>query len=362
VLFPEFAPDNKLVGIAKLASESNLIEAKRRVEYRELDSRRLIGRASGRKMPFEWTINPYRGCEFGCKYCYARYTHEFMELRDTEQFEREIYAKRFNPQAFRRELQRVPLNDGICIGSATDPYQPAERRYRITRQILEAFSLERRRTFSVTTKSSLVARDAELLGDIAKRNVVHVFVTITTLDEGLARKLEPYAPRPSLRVDAIRSLTAYGVRVVVLCCPIMPLINDSVESISSVARAAKEAGAVYLMGNPLFLKPCAQKAFFPFLEAEFPHLVRRYRERYGDSAFLSGHYPETIAERVRSVREQYGLTQRPDGYQPEIWMDEPQLQLFTEPSSPSTATPRRHSTPALYNRADDMAAPRRRSR
>jgi DNA repair photolyase len=153
MMFPEFATERQLTGIAKLASEGELLAAKRRVDYRELPTRRFIGRASGRKMPFEWTINPYRGCEFGCKYCYARYTHEFMELRDTEQFETEIYAKSFDLASFRRELARVPMKDGICIGSATDPYQPAERRFQITRRILETFLHEHGRTFSVTTKS-----------------------------------------------------------------------------------------------------------------------------------------------------------------------------------------------------------------
>src|SRR3954465_5684307 len=114
MLFPEFT-GNGLVGIARLAAEADTLEAKRRVEYRDLETRRFIGRASGRKMPFEWTINPYRGCEFGCKYCYARYTHEFMELRETEQFETEIYAKQFEPSAFRTELAKIPLKDGICV-------------------------------------------------------------------------------------------------------------------------------------------------------------------------------------------------------------------------------------------------------
>jgi DNA repair photolyase len=328
MLFPELAPHSKLVGIAKLASEGDLLEAKRRVEYRELPTRRFIGRASGRRMPFEWTINPYRGCEFGCKYCYARYTHEFMELRDSEQFETEIYAKQFDPAAFRRELDRIPVKDGICIGTATDPYQPAERRFQITRQILETFFHEHARTLSLTTKSNLVARDAELLGSIARSNVLHVFVTITTTDEQLARQLEPYAPRPSLRLEAIERLTAKGVRVVVLCSPIMPLINDSVANISAVAKAVKDAGAVYLMGGVLFLKPCARKAFYPFLEEQFPALMRRYRERYNTNAFLQGQYPDTIAQRMREVCERFGLTHKPEGYELDEWQPQPQMELF----------------------------------
>lgn len=329
MLFPELGQPSQLVGIAKLASEGELLEAKRRVEYRDIDTRRFIGRASGREMPFDWTINPYRGCEFGCKYCYARYTHEFMELRDSEQFETEIYAKRFDARSFRRELLRVPRQEGICLGTATDPYQPAERRFQITRRILEVFSAEEGRTLSVTTKSDLVGRDADLLGDISRKNVLHVFVTITTTNEQLARLLEPFAPRPSLRLQAIERLSAKGVRVVVLCSPIMPLINDSPANITGLARAAKSAGATYIMGGVLFLKPCAQKAFYPFLEEQFPSLSRRYRERFNTGAFLKGSYPEKIAERMRETRNRFGLTEKPGGYEPEQWMGEPQMNLFT---------------------------------
>ena len=132
-------PPPKLVGIARLAASSDLLEAKRQVEYLELETRRFIGRGSGR-MRSIWTINPYRGCEYGCKYCYARYAHEFMELRDPELFERKIYAKQFQALAFRAEVRRLKSGDTIWIGTATDPYQPAERRFQITRQMLEVFA------------------------------------------------------------------------------------------------------------------------------------------------------------------------------------------------------------------------------
>jgi DNA repair photolyase len=328
VLFPDLQGANRLVGIARLASEGELLDAKRRVEYRDLPTRRFIGRASGRKMPFEWTINPYRGCEFGCKYCYARFTHEFLELRDTVQFETLIYAKQFMPQAFRRELAHVPRTDGICLGTATDPYQPAERRYEVTRRILHVFAEEYGRSLSITTKSDLVTRDLDLLKVIAQRNILHVFMTITTTDEHLARLLEPYAPRPSLRVAALGKLAAAGIRSVVLASPLMPLINDSRANLNAVAKAAAGAGAVYLMGGVLFLKPCAQKAFFPFVEERFPHLLRRYREHYERGAFLKGHYPEMMKQRLREVRAAHGLTKRPEPYEPDQWLGDPQMQLF----------------------------------
>jgi DNA repair photolyase len=316
-------PAQKLVGIARLAAASEVLEAKKRVEYLELETRRFIGHGSGR-MRSIFTINPYRGCEFGCKYCYARYAHEFMELRDPELFERKIFAKRFHAPWFRAELRRLKPGETVWIGTATDPYQPAERRYRITRQILEAFAAERGFVIGITTKSDLVARDAELLAEIARKNAVSIHLTITTLDESLARLLEPRAPRPALRLGALRKLTTAGVRVGVLAHPMMPLINDSERSIGAVCDAAVANGASSFSAAPLFLKPCAQQVFFPFLEQNFPHLVRRYRERYEKNAYLKGHYPEMIRERVQKVLARHKLPAK----EMAEWPIDDQLELF----------------------------------
>src|SRR6202162_2081105 len=135
-------PSGKLVGIARLAATSEVLEAKQRVQYFELETRRFIGRNSNSRMSFVWTVNPYRGCEFGCKYCYARYAHEFMELREPELFETKIYAKRFDAKLFRAEVQRLKRGESVWIGTATDPYQPAERRFQITRRIMDVFAGE----------------------------------------------------------------------------------------------------------------------------------------------------------------------------------------------------------------------------
>ncbi len=316
-------PAPKLVGIARLAASSDLLEAKKRVEYFELETRRFIGRGSGRMREI-FTVNPYRGCEFGCKYCYARYAHEFMELRDPELFERKIYAKRFHAPWFRDELRQLKTGETIWIGTATDPYQPAERRFRIMRQMLEVFAYERGFTLGITTKSDLVARDAELLARIGRTNSVSVHLTITTLDEALARLLEPRAPRPALRVAALRKLTDAGVRVGVLAHPMMPLINDSEKSIEAVCAAAAVNGASSFSASPLFLKPCAQQVFFPFLEQHFPHLLRRYKERYQANAYLKGHYPEMISERVKEVLSRHKFPPR----KPAEWPVDDQLDLF----------------------------------
>ena len=316
----------QLVGIARLASESELLEAKRKVEYFEIPTRSLLNRTKP-NMPFAWTINPYRGCEFGCKYCYARYAHEFMEL-DAHAFEDKIYVK--EPPAFllKHELARTPKTEAIAIGTATDPYQPAERRFGRTRAILEVFAKEHGWHIGMITKSDLVARDADLLAEIAQRNVLNVHITVTTTDEKLARLLEPRAPRPELRLQAVQKLRSAGVCVGVNPNPIMPGITDSEKNLDRVARAAKEHGALTLGGGPLYLPSAAQKVFLPFVEQEFPELAARYRKAFEASIHLSRAYKDALSERVKRIRERYGLASGIIEYRPELWAEEEQLELF----------------------------------
>jgi DNA repair photolyase len=289
------SPSPGLVGIAKLAAQSEVLEAKRVVQYFELESRSALNRTRP-GMPFEWSLNPYRGCEFGCRYCYARYTHEFMELRESVDFEDRIYAKSAIGPVLRRELKRMPRSPSIAIGTATDPYQPAERRFHRTRQALEVFAEE----------SGLA-----LLREIAKRNSVSVNVTITTLDTSLARILEPRAPRPELRLKAVQAIADAGIPVGVFPNPIMPLITDQPDRLDRLAKAARDRGATYFGGGVLFLMPCSRKVFFPFVEKHFPHLLRRYREKYEREAYLKGPYREIIRERIASIRDRYGLAAGP---------------------------------------------------
>ena len=324
-------PPPKLVGIARLAASSDLLEAKRQVEYLELETRRFIGRGSGR-MRSIWTINPYRGCEYGCKYCYARYAHEFMELRDPELFERKIYAKQFQAAAFRAEVRRLKRGETIWIGTATDPYQPAERRFQITRHMLEVFADERglRLRYHHQVRSCLAGRRAD--GRHRSKKQVRVHLTITTLDERLARLIEPRAPRPALRLSGGRELTEAGIPVSVLAHPVMPLINDSEESLDRVCAAAARNGAIFLQCRPSVLKPCSQQVFLPFLEQHFPHLVRRYRERFEKNAYLKGQYPEMIEERMQKIRDRHKLNRRkrPNG------RSDDQLSLFQYLKGPGT--------------------------
>jgi DNA repair photolyase len=315
-----------LVGIARLASQSELLEAKSRVQYFEIPTRSILNRTKP-NMPFQWTINPYRGCEFGCKYCYARYTHEFMEM-DVNDFEDKIYAKSAAAHLLRLELGRVGRKEGIAIGTATDPYQPAERRFGRTRAILEVFPRERGRHLSIITKSDLIARDVELLCEVARANVLHVNLTITTVDEKLARLMEPRAPRPDLRLGAVRRLSEAGLAVGVFPNPVMPLITDGEPQLARLAKAARDAGAQYFGGGPLFLMPSAQKVFLPFLDEHFPELAPHYREQYQKSAFLGKGYKEMLRARVQKVRDRYGLDSGPSEYRPELWDGEEQATLF----------------------------------
>jgi DNA repair photolyase len=318
----------ELVGIARMAAEAPCLEPKRRVQYFELPARSYLARCDSSRVPFHYGINPYRGCEFGCKYCYARYTHEFMEMHDPDEFERKIYAKSFDAGRFREELTKLPLGESVAIGSATDPYQPAERRYGVTRKMLEVFAATAGLRLGIITKSDLIVRDVDVLQEIARRHYVRISVTVTTVDGELARLLEPMAPRPDLRLAAVRALSDAGFKVVVGCSPVMPLINDSVESLEGVARAAAAAGADRLWANVLFLKPCAYQVFLPFLEERFPQLVRKYRERYARVAYLRGAYPEMIQQRVEQVRKIHGLDRPGEVCEPELWPQVRQMGLF----------------------------------
>jgi DNA repair photolyase len=327
-----------LVGIAKLAHEAPLLEAKARVDYSELPARRYFNRCTSPRVPFDWTLNPYRGCEFGCKYCYARYTHEFMEYRDGLDFERKIFAKSWDARAFRAELRKIDRRASIALGTATDPYQPAERRYLLTRRMLAEFAAETGYRLGLTTKSDLVARDVDLLRGIAARHRFSVSMTVTTVDAELARALEPMAPHPELRLRAVAALSAAGIRVGVYASPVLPGITDSEQSLTRVAEAARDHGAAAFGGHPVFLQPCAQRVFFPFLDERFPHLARGYREQFEKHAFLRGSYAQRLSERVRDIRARIGLASRPVENEP-VWSD-PQLTLdFDEHSSSHLPTP-----------------------
>jgi DNA repair photolyase len=331
-IFPQ--PEHaKLIGIARLAAQGESLREGHDVQYFTLPARSLLNRCTAPRMPFTWTINPYRGCEFACKYCYARYTHEFMEMRDGVDFERKIYVKQHAAEMLRRDLRRVKPDEGIAIGTATDPYQPAEKKYEVTRAILEEMARQCGLEIGIVSKSTLMLRDIDVLRRVAERNRLFVNLTITTLDVGLARMLEPRAPRPDLRLDALRKLNEAGVDAGVICAPVLPEITDKPGDLENIVRATAEAGGKYIYANPLFLKPCSAAVFLPFLEREFPSLVDKYRSRFESRAFVSAAYHKRISELISKFRKKYGFTSSYERYSrrshpPLSNFGEEQLSLF----------------------------------
>jgi len=330
-LLPDSEPRPKLVGIARIAAAGESLREGHNVEYFTLGTRSLLNRVvSRRNLPFTWAINPYRGCEFACKYCYARYTHEFMELRDGIEFEQKIFVKQHAADLLRQELRRVKPGEEIAIGTATDPYQPAERRFEVTRAILEEFAKHSGFEIGIVTKSNLITRDAEILQRVGGNNRLFVNVTVTTVDVDLARKLEPRAPRPDLRLETVRQLNLAGVDAGVICAPVLPEITDHPRDLEALVKAASEAGAKYIFANPLFLKPCSAAVFLPFLEEHFPARVDNYRKRYASRAFLPKAYAQRLSQLMAALRRKYGIggefaRRSRAAHAPEV---DPQLRLF----------------------------------
>src|SRR5262249_13852880 len=325
-LLPDSGP--RLVGIARLASHGESVRQGYEVEYFTLPVRSLLNRCTGSRMPFTWTINPYRGCEFACKYCYARYTHEFMEMRDGIEFEQKIYAKQHAADLLRQELRRVKRSEDIAIGTATDPYQPIERKLEITRVILQEFARHSGLELGIVTKSAMVVRDIDLLAEIARRNKISVSFTVTTVDVNLARILEPRAPRPDLRLEALQNLREAGVRAGVICAPVLPGITDAPRQLEAVVQAAAAAQAVHIYANPLFLKPCSATVFLPFVREHFPNLVADYEKRFKDRAFLPAAYRKRISELFAQLRMKYQIGRGTRWEGPDFTEAEQQLSLF----------------------------------
>jgi len=300
-------PAQELVGIARLAASSPRADAKRGTEYFLLPVRSILNRCDSERVPFHWTVNPYRGCEFGCRYCYARYTHEYMEL-DGGEFESKIYVKQDAGALVELDLTTKKIRgEHIAIGTATDPYQPAEKEFGATRAILEKMAEREGLRLEITTKSNQVVRDIDLLRRISERSSLTINISITTMRTRLARLLEPRAPRPDLRMDAVRQLRAAGIATGVFAMPIIPGLTDREEDLDAVARGARDADAQWFGGNALFLMPSSLKEFLPFLEQKFPKLLRRYQEWYGRGGYAPETYRKEISERVRKLRAKYGL-------------------------------------------------------
>jgi DNA repair photolyase len=315
------------VGMARLAAEACHADDGHLIEFKAMQARSILNRSvSKRRLWMAYSINPYRGCEFGCKYCYARYTHEFLQAspvavvapgtyEEPQQswalaFEREIYMKENAAWLLEQELKRIDRKEEIALGTATDPYQPIERRMGITRSLLEVFAKTEGYRLGIITKSTLIERDADLLAKIAERNTLTVHITITTVDAKLARMLEPRAPRPDLRFAVVKKLRAAGVRTGVLCSPLLPGITDNEAALDRVAARAKEADASFLAASPLFLKSCSRPTYLSFVREHFPSLVEDYAKRFATMDFADAGYKRKLAAMVKKVCEKHRMGER----------------------------------------------------
>lgn len=256
----------------------------------------------------EWSINPYRGCQHACAYCYARRTHITFDLNGGEDFEREIFVKSGAAEILRTELaphRRATWNTAIVIGTAVDPYQPIEGSQRLTHSLLIELR-DARAPVQIITKNSMVVRDADILAEIARHNQCAVFISITTLDADLARRMEPATPPPLKRLAAVRRLVEAGVPAGVMIAPIMPWLTDGPGTLEALAIAAHHHQAQWLTSGALRLHPDVRPVFFQWLERERPDLVPRYTAwyRWADPPEA---YRTRLHERMAAIRGAMGL-------------------------------------------------------
>jgi DNA repair photolyase len=259
-----------------------VVDARRGAQFQELKAKSLMNRLTGASMPFGWTVNPFRGCEMGCWYCYARPTHEYLGHLEPADFEARIYVKTAEPERLVRDLRRA--RDGgreIAIGTATDPYQPAEGRFEVTRAVLRTMARVPGLRVGITTKSALVTRDLALLLELASRSDLRVNMSLISLDADLLRFMEPRAPRPDLRLKAMETLARAGIRTRIFLMPVLPLITDAPADVRRLLAAAHAAGAEEAISQVLFLRtPAVRDHFLGLLKRELPWAVRRYAELY----------------------------------------------------------------------------------
>ena len=279
-------------------------------EVTEIRCKSLINRVSAPDFHFRWTINPYRGCRHACRYCYARSTHQFYGMDAGADFERQIFAKVNAPAVLRDELSRPKWGgEPIAIGTASDPYEPAEAQYRLTRQILEVLA-EFRNPASITTKGTLARRDVDVLRRLNEAAGVQVVFSVGTIDEQVWRQTEPGAPHPMARLEAMQYLVEHGVPAGVLAAPLLPGLSDSAASIDALVRAAAEHRAQFLSGNLLFLRPGSREWFMPLIRESYPYLAPGYARLYG-SEYAPRDYTNAVLGLVDDARLRWELPRMP---------------------------------------------------
>jgi len=300
----------QVADLVKAGGADALTEAIRRADqakYQEVQCRSALNRVKG--MPFEWTLNPYRGCTHGCHYCYARRYQTQFELGSDDEFSTIIFVKVNFAEVLRRELRRPSwTKEHIAFGTATDCYQPIEGHYKLTRRSLEALCAFAN-PVSVITKGPMVVRDADVLGEIGRRTDCTVCVSVPTVDEDAWHALEPGTAHPLQRLRAVRELVDAGIRAGVLMNPIVPGISSRPALIERTVKAIADHGAQFVGCNVLFLEGGTRDHFMHFLEREFPHLVDGYQQLYAGK-YAPKAYRAEVQQVVGLLRARYGLDKR----------------------------------------------------
>ncbi|MFC5146994.1 Rv2578c family radical SAM protein [Streptomyces aureoversilis] len=280
----------------------------RGVTFHEVRAKTIVNRVPGAsRMPFEWTVNPYRGCTHACVYCFARKTHGYLDLDTGLGFDTQIVVKVNAPEALRRELAAPRWRgEHIAMGTNVDCYQRAEGRYRLMPGIISALR-ERANPFSVLTKGTLILRDLELLREAATVTDVGVSMSVGFLDRELWRTVEPGTPSPGRRLDAVRTLTEHGIPCGVLMAPVIPFLGDSPEQLRATVRAVAASGATSVTPLVLHLRPGAREWFTAWLARHHPHLVRRYETMYADGAYAPKWYQRRITRQVHEYAAEFGI-------------------------------------------------------
>jgi DNA repair photolyase len=278
------------------------------VRYHELQARSLLNRCQSPRVPFDWTVNPYRGCAMGCRYCYAAYTHEFLGVNEPEAFHTVIYVKTGAEDETARRLPAIARRGQlVALGTATDPYQPGEADLQVTRRFLEAAAAGRGLRLGITTKGAVILRDIDLLQRIHERSALSIHVSLISLDADLIRRLEPLAPPPAVRIEVMRRLAAAGLVVGLSVSPVLPALTDDEAGLESLVSAGAEAGVRRLASQLLFLRSPTKEKYLRWLADEFPRYLEAYRRAYDGRVYLGGRYRERIRSVMARLRERYGL-------------------------------------------------------
>ncbi|MFF5856793.1 Rv2578c family radical SAM protein [Streptomyces sp. NPDC012751] len=302
------AADTALFGADTVATRTFDTPEFSGITFHEVRARSVLNRVPGAsRMPFEWTVNPYRGCSHACVYCFARRTHGYLDLDTGIGFDTQIVVKVNAPEVLRRQLaSRSWRGDHVAMGTNVDCYQRAEGRYRLMPGIISALT-ERANPFSVLTKGTLILRDLDLLVGAAQVTEVGVSVSVGFLDTELWRTVEPGTPAPERRLDVVRAFAEHGIGCGVLMAPVIPFLSDHPDRLRETVRAIAAAGAVSVTPLVLHLRPGAREWFTAWLGRHHPHLVRRYERLYAEGAYAPTWYQRRITRQVHELAREYGI-------------------------------------------------------